>query len=622
VDAVAIQPVQDRTLQKYSPQQIAVANTWADHFGLTGKRADFIRHYLRSTSATRCWYLALEEPVDGLRPALARFGKTLQLFDGKTIRARKIKPADRVAIRAPKPDGAARLLARLDDFSDTPILTSFSKSAREIALGMSRADLGAIWDCAPTEGRNRRYFATRDRFYLTQIGGALKHFCKHLDQDILYAIRSVSCLAPELYNWLATGNKQRRLQALKAQPVLIPLLVMGEDTPWPRANSTKACKSPADHYLASPWPELNICLASEEVCHRGPDGAEILGITADTGLPLNDVLAWFLEVPRSSIRFLGQQRVYDTGGALTHFLLEGRGFGGGALLAGASLGNRRPVKKSHWKSFFAVWRCLSYTMRTQSDLNRIFSGCPVDWDDPAWPHIAAHLSDLEDVFRQLGQAVPYDPRAAGVSNRVRAFTNTSTYHQIGRLVDDFHQALNDIREQQNVGRQDSDEHTRWATLLLNDTPIVCPNGLQIVELRCPADLVAEHYALGHCIDTYDYSAYKGNCRLISVQNNGKHLASAEINLTLRAGAKQPAKWSPRHLHTRQLRGLRNKVPAPRSPEAVAYNWFWQQITRGQIAVNLEWPDMTKFMTRYSTHDHRAKFAQHVTQWLDQRIPQA
>ncbi len=48
-----------------------------------------------------------------------------------------------------------------------------------------------------------------------------------------------------------------------------------------------------------------------------------MGHAADTGLPLNKVLAWLFSTPISAIRYLGQQRVYDTGSALSRLNAEG-----------------------------------------------------------------------------------------------------------------------------------------------------------------------------------------------------------------------------------------------------------------------------------------------------------
>lgn len=154
-------------------------------------------------------------------------------------------------------------------------------------------------------------------------------------------------------------------------------------------------------------------------------------------------------------------------------------------------------------------------------------------------------------------------------------------------------------------------------------PIDCPNGLQIVELKCHDELSAESFALGHCIETYDFRAYSGRCRLLSVRSNGKSLASAEVVLVSRIAGEVPAQWRLQHLLTQQLRGPRNAVPGKSSPEKQAYDWFWSRVRTGRIPVTLEWPDMTRYMTRFATNDERRpQLAQAVAQWVIRRLEQA
>ncbi|WP_371316670.1 hypothetical protein [Pseudomonas gingeri] len=609
------QPLLDPTLQIYSERQLAVAGTWADHFELHEQdRAPFIRHYLRSTSTTRCWCVALGKADDQIRPALARFGNRLQLFDGQSIWTSSISDSTRISLTEPTQAAAAKLISRFRPGSGDAILTSFSKDARDLALMMSTADLGKYqrkYHIHPI-GRNNRYFGTRNRFYLTQIGGALKRFCRYLDQELLFAVRSASCPSAQLYNWLADGDRQRRLQALKAQPVLIPLLVLAESTPWPSCD-------------VAPWSELGAC--EPEISEEGifgVGGETILGVAADAGLPINEVIAWLFGVPQSSIRYLGRQRPFHAGSALTHFQREGKDTGWNALLAGAALGNRRPSTKPQWKSFFSTWSKLPWQITQRvSNLSHLFTGCPTDWNDPTWPHIAARLSDLQDLFNPLSESE--FPESERAKNLLQAFVSRSSYHQVGRLVDDFHQALNDIREQmdrESGAHKESDEHTRWPTFLVNDTPIDCPNGLQIVELTCPADLWAEHCALDHCVDTYDYRAYHGSCRLLSVRHNGKSLATAEVVYEPPHSASTPIQRIPRHLVTQQLRGFQNDLPAQHSPEQKAYDWFWLRVKTEAIAVNLDWLDMTRTMPRFGDNGYKSRHAQAVVQWIVQRLDNA
>ncbi len=80
-------------------------------------------------------------------------------------------------------------------------------------------------------------------------------------------------------------------------------------------------------------------------------------------------------------------------------------------------------------------------------------------------------------------------------------------------MDDYHLVQRELRaavQSSLPDLVDTDKYTTWEGMLPVGL-IDCPNGLQIVELRCPADLYAEHIALAHCIDSYDQAAYRGDC---------------------------------------------------------------------------------------------------------------
>lgn len=283
--------------------------------------------------------------------------------------------------------------------------------------------------------------------------------------------------------------------------------------------------------------------------------------------------------------------------------------------------NRRPSTKTQWKTFFALLDKIPYQLLEQTkDWSRLFSGCPTEWSNPDWLQIADRLQDLNDVFNSVDESDGPDARDA--LQKLKSFIGTATYHQIANLVDGFHLALIDIREALDAAdpQTKADSSTPWRTLLnSNDTLLVSPNGLQIVELKCPADLDAEHRALGHCIDGYDYSAYRGNCRLFSVRENGQSLASAEIQMDESARGKTPAKLTSKHLVTIQLRGLRNRTPRSGSRVDRAYQWFWAKIKSGELEVNLEWPDHTLSMPRYTNRNRKKLHAQACTEWINQRL---
>lgn len=605
-------------LKKFSERQIEVAQTWALHFRIPPSQLNsFIERYLNSTTHTRCWCVALVRSDANTRPVLARIGNHLQYFDGQRLMACRITPRDRVHKKKPSVSAAQRLLLRLETrWHAGVLLTSFCKSAREAAKALSVEDIGGFgrrgFDSMVS---NNRYFNPRTQFYLAQIGSALKQFCRCLDQQLLFAIRSVQCPSPQLYNWLAQGDRKRRLQALKAQPVLIPLIVLGRQWPWPWDDQQQI-------YMTSPWDELQECRPSWSGDGSLIEAQEcLIGRIADAGLPLTDTLAWLLQAPRTSVRYLGQQRVFDTGSALTRINREGPEGPWHRLLLGASLGNRRPSNKDHWKTFFTVLDKVPYQLREQTrDWNRLLSGCPNDWSDPVWTKIADDLLDLNELFNNIDYSD--GPIASEALQRVKRFISTATYHQIASLIDDFHQALVDIRTALDATetQTQAESISSWTPLLSDSELILTPNGLQIVELRCPADLDAESRALGHCIHSYDYSAFRGDCRLISIREDGQSLASAEFQLKTRSHDESPpAKWTRKHLKVAQLRGEGNQTPKTGSRVERAFKWFQANVQSGELAVNLEWPDLTRSMARYTNSNRKSLHVQACTEWVNQRL---
>ncbi|OTH36764.1 hypothetical protein CAY90_33080, partial [Pseudomonas aeruginosa] len=170
-------PLQDPSLARYSERQLAVANTWATHFSLAGAaRTKFIRHYLRSTSTTRCWCITVAAD-NGVRYTIMRAGPLLQVFDGQLIGAWECKPAHRIPASTPSPAVALKLLQRLQKFDDAvAVLSSYTKRAHDLATQMARDDLGLQRRLVYPSHSNKRYYAPRHQFYLKQIGAVLRTF--------------------------------------------------------------------------------------------------------------------------------------------------------------------------------------------------------------------------------------------------------------------------------------------------------------------------------------------------------------------------------------------------------------------------------------------------------------
>ncbi|WP_282282463.1 hypothetical protein [Pseudomonas sp. PS02302] len=602
---------------KFSEQQLAVAHTWASHFKIDGpKRDTFIDHYLRSTRFPRCWSVSVQVPGRASLITILRLGHLVQLYDGVCIRTKKVKAIDRMPKRKPAEQSALRLARYLllphITWPLQPLMTSFCDSARSVARQLACDDLGAFGKAWDIDGhRHNRYFSPRTAYYLTQIGAALKAFLAEVDQPRLFAIRSANCPSAELYNWLSRGNSERRHQALRSQPILVPLLVLCEDDDWPigrrnfdqgpaQLQASLRCYHPNDTTLAE----------------------ALLGTAVDAGLPLVPLLAWVFRAPAASIRFLGSVRPNCAGTALGLIKREGRGLGWLGLLVGAQLGNRRPQNRRDWRAIHELHRCVPYSAAGAIDWSRLLAGTPTAWDDPRWPGIRATLTDVRELLSAVCDESPSAQRAA---KGLEDFLRRSSYAQIARLVHDFHEAMTKAREfadSQGPLRQ-TDAHTSWPPLLSKSRTVDCPNGLQILELVCPADLMSEHLALGHCIDNYDYRAYSGACRLFSVRESGRALASAELAMPLerltKSAQKQRMTRSPSELQVVQLRGRLNRAIAGDEPAGVAFDWFMTSLRRGRLSVALEWPDVSHTMSRFAKDAWRMHYQRFLWEWLTHRL---
>ncbi|MCI1009210.1 hypothetical protein HWE02_08025 [Pseudomonas oryzihabitans] len=602
---------------RFSEQQLAVAHTWASHFKIDGpKRDTFIDHYLRSTRFTRCWSVSVQVPGRASLITILRLGHLVQLYDGVCIRTKKVKAIDRMPKRKPAEQSALRLARYLllphITWPLQPLMTSFCDSARSVARQLACDDLEAFGKAWDIDGhRHNRYFSPRTAYYLTQIGAALKAFLAEVDQPRLFAIRSANCPSAELYNWLSRGNSERRHQALRSQPILVPLLVLCEDDDWPigrrnfdqgpaQLQASLRCYHPNDTTLAE----------------------ALLGTAVDAGLPLVPLLAWVFRAPAASIRFLGSVRPNCAGTALGLIKREGRGLGWLGLLVGAQLGNRRPQNRRDWRAIHELHRCVPYSAAGAIDWSRLLAGTPTAWDDPRWPGIRATLTDVRELLSAVCDESPSAQRAA---KGLEDFLGRSSYAQIARLVHDFHEAMTKAREfaDSQGPLRETDAHTSWPPLLSKSRTVDCPNGLQILELVCPADLMSEHLALGHCIDNYDYRAYSGACRLFSVRESGRALASAELVMPLerltKSAQTQRMTRSPSELQVVQLRGRLNRAIAGDEPAGVAFDWFMTSLRRGRLSVALEWPDVSHTLSRFAKDAWRMHYQRFLWEWLTHRL---
>lgn len=612
----------DPVLRRFSEQQLAVATTWANHFCVPlEEQRQFIRDYLKATSTPPVWCVTVER--EGQRAAIARFGHVLQWFDGNTVRTITCDSRYRIPRKKPGLRAAHGLVRRIEALplkSDGGLLTSFAQKAQEWASEIARNDLGRRGQLlAGLDARSPhlRYLRPRTRYYLRLIGATLREFCSALDAEILFVIRSVQCVSPQLYNWLATGDKTRRIQALRAQPLLLPMLILSVHRytfPWPQS---------ALGFVLPPWPNLKRHLPSPEGPTGAGDGNALLGEAADSGLPLSEVLAWLFQAPKASIRYLGSCRPGRTGGALFHI----RGAGHEAwerMFMGASLGNRRPASKADWKALYSLLDKIPYQVSSpyyragsslaSLNLNLLLKGMPTTWGDPMWPAVEGTLTDYQEFYRHLDYTGP-GQRVAEIATQ---YFVRKSLAQITNKIHQFHVHVEAVQKElhQELGTEEDELLQTWPALLPAGT-VVCPNGVRVVELRCPHDLIIEHSVMKHCIDTYDHSAYQGHCRLVSLRLDHTVLASAEIRL---AKDMDSVELRPnQQFYCIQLRGLHN-APVPNDSAAGrAFRWFMQGLESGRILSSQEWPDQTKTLKRYAKSQWKARLSEAAQSWIKRHM---
>lgn len=630
----------------FSDRQRAVAQTWAEHFRVEPKnREAFTDSYLHNTLHTRFWSvelpaLATPDPAGRVvTPVLARLSEELQWFDGYQVWAITLRRAieqqlqelvgPQSLLEGPTLEQALLLTHMFTQHRHhvgTGLLTAFSKRGRELIFERAALDL-APWVKLVTGNRfEARYYRPRSTFYGKHLGATLKRINARLDPEVLRLIRGIRCPDSRLYNWICAPEGQRawRLQAVRAQPVLLPLLLL-----WPGEFTRERRTVPPLRRGHCPWPELAPYVHDECVLLL----PQLLGTAVDQALPLHEVLAWLFQVPVAHLRYLGRQRVYDTGGALS-FLhpVEGeRGFR--VLLGAATTGNRRPQSKADWKAFREVWGALPYANRMQRDLTGFIKGGPARWSDAGWIGLCVRAQDLGELRRDLSGGDPLNT----LLDRYQILKSAA---EIARLSDRYQAQRRTLvaQHQQAIEREEAQrlqsfqKSKGWPGLLVESATISAPNGLEIVELLTPQALVHEHHALCHCVDQYDYAALIGGCRLFSVRRDGVSLATAEITQPgvspyaydydvdeyeedYQAECPRPDPL----LKVQQLRGYRNASLAPGSAEHQAWDWFWQELLKGRWPLRLDWPRHVE-----SPEYERARLALErslpaLTQWLAHQL---
>ncbi|WP_455233446.1 hypothetical protein [Geopseudomonas aromaticivorans] len=625
-----------------------VAMTWADHFGLFDtRRQKFIEHYLRRNTEDRFWCIAAT--VNRRQQVLLRLDGTAMFYNGQTIQVAQSNTSYQGAIdmaagnafglaacassgsthaasmadwralnefilalpcQRPKGAEAKRLIAEAArqfrrNQLDTDCmaegvfgaLTSFCRAAADLADSSVCGDAGRPLNTAKSS--DMRFVRPRRTFYLRRIGKALKDFSAHLDADILRTLRSVACPSAALYNWIASGDVVRRIQAVQAYPILLPMMVLIKQRSAYTCRHRKSARHAELHQL-------------NEVARAVDAGEKILPLLTDF---YRNPEGFFRSaeidpdmLPQSLVRTAARVRPGVAGGALGFIGRDGWNFPCSSLFAGVRLGNRAPVSRVQWRTWFDVERAIRGAFldrRIRVESGAFYAGMP-GWDSPVWPELIERIRDLRDL--KLSGAAFLEHHV--LIPRLEQLT----LKRLLKLSVEWHQRQNELQVELTSSAV-TDGSLGWVPMLpgvLRDEA----TGVEIHEIDHPLGLDLEGTVLEHCVGGYAHYCYEGEARIISLRKDGVSLATAEY------GFKRTAKKRTRSaLRCNQLRGRRNAALLADSAAGKAFRWFESQLRAGAIEVNLDWPVVPHEARSAGHRDLRREIDHAMTAWLRERIRQ-
>lgn len=588
-----------------------IATLWADHFQVTGKlRQRLIDAYVRRCQQRRFW--CIQTPAADHSTVLCRLGGVMVFFDGRLLHTFKVEqkaqgkesvfdtllrpntPSESYAKTLQSRAKATIKKAPAPAMAVFDAMTTFARGYREMVNDELDLDLGSAVNLNHgVESRSLRYVRPRSRFYNSTGAGRFKELCALLDPEILHAIRSVHCPSMSLYNWIASGDKTRRIQAIKAYPLLMPLIILSAEKRYIDGHEEPKRPRGEDYQLEfSSLPTREPRLTSR--------ANERLGQQVDAGESLQPIIAKEFDLPEKLIKQIAKHPRQHTGSALRHIGLDGWSRDLTPYVNATQLGNRKPIGKAAWKNWLVFHRALPHYLRSlvkDEQWPSILAGMPV-LDDPRWEDINRKTLDLRDLAltREQCSTIAAWPLA-------RALNLGDRWHE---------ERARFVREiQQEDERNANDKDPAWKPMI--KAPFSAEL-LEIVELNTPEQLNEEAKRLRHCVDGYSSLCYDGHSRILSIRSKGASLATMEMCL-------RPFKVKPgtSHLVCTQLRGHMNKGFDKGDPVNKAAEKLLRQIRGGHIEVDLVWPSVPLSHRPQRMQRRNEQIARHMNEWLENAL---
>lgn len=276
-----------------------------------------------------------------------------------------------------------------------------------------------------------------------------------------------------------------------------------------------------------------------------------------------------------------------------------------------------PASGNEWEAFCAVAQgLLSDLACLEHQVPDLVKGCGGKWEDLCarvvkkagiaepdvkigFRYVMANTSEIIDAFSDVG-VLPMAAHA-GIANmimvtpemRVKARETSLAMLIGGRNLADladtqrrWHQSRNSIlgvtaiiEAEKRAALKDSVEQGSWPGLTRK---VQAPNGLWLVPLTDPEQLLHEGSVMNHCVGGYSGNASKCRCFIVSVREISPETGTEYSLSTAEIRELQDHSDT---LTVQQHRSVGNGSPSPRAQDA--FNWYLSAIRAGVVPLQRE-----------------------------------